>query len=469
VLQFKKIGVGGAIVVGLLICLPGATHSDNNDATSASNADVPDFVCPSAGTEIKSTPLGSIAPSNFEMPGLDELGDLARPVVRDPPPLESRKVSEFSLYKTGSSELQPRRFAFWGDSHIAAGPMMAQLAEIIRSNGVTVGTRFLAPTMGRTNVRLPVRAYCIGQSWTTDISYLASDAFLTGPALANRSTPAGSNSYLWLDLRNSDRQPMVNKIRIVYRPTALETVLTYSVDGGPEQHATLPNSGFNGRAPSEVLEIAGGAPISTIKLRVDTGFFALLGFILDYAVQPQIVLDVFGLPSSEVKGWANADPAYLAQSLHGVSYEAVVLEYGTNEGNDQHFDHDKYAAVLTAALTNLRKVFPNASCLLVGPPDRGVLVAKSRSRSSESDLLHFAKIHRDIGAVQAKIGAAFGCAFWDWQDLMGGPGGSYGWARNTPPFMGRDLTHLSSAGYKRTATALARSLGWDASTKPADH
>ena len=49
---------------------------------------------------------------------------------------------------------------------------------------------------------------------------------------------------------------------------------------------------------------------------------------------------------------------------------------------------------------------------------------------------------------------------------MGGPGGSYGWALNMPPLMGRDLTHLSRDGYKRTGDALAHSLGWGTSPYP---
>ena len=62
--------------------------------------------------------------------------------------------------------------------------------------------------------------------------------------------------------------------------------------------------------------------------------------------------------------------------------------------------------------------------------------------------------------MQSEVGARLGCAAWNWQSLMGGPGGSYGWANHNPPLVGSDLTHLTGAGYKRTGEALARSLGW---------
>jgi lysophospholipase L1-like esterase len=76
------------------------------------------------------------------------------------------------------------------------------------------------------------------------------------------------------------------------------------------------------------------------------------------------------------------------------------------------------------------------------------------------DYLKFSKIHAQIAAAQAEVGAHFGCLPWDWQAYMGGEGGSYGWAHHMPVLMGADLTHITMDGYKRSGTALAVSLGW---------
>jgi hypothetical protein len=271
-----------------------------------------------------------------------------------------------------------------------------------------------------------------------------------GPGLVDRVAQAGPDSYLWLDLRSGARQAAVRQIDIVYRaPEGGE--LAFSVNDGPDQRAVLPPGGA-----SRTLPVEGPAPIGTLKLRLSRGTLELEGFILDYVQAPLVTFDVFGLPSATASGWANADPAYLVQSLHGAAYDAVVLEYGTNEGADLAFDRNRYAAGLTAALTNMRRVFPRASCVLIGPPDRGVLLRRGEPR----DLLVFARIHQQIEAAQSAVGAQFDCAAWNWQDLMGGPGGSYGWAHDAPPLMGADLTHLTPAGYKRAGEALARSLGF---------
>ena len=215
----------------------------------------------------------------------------------------------------------------------------------------------------------------------------------------------------------------------------------------------------SGAPQSAFLTVGADAMISTIKMRVTRGQVVLQGFLLDYDKPPMVTFDVFGIPSSTARGWANADPAAIASALHGETYDAIGLEYGTNEGNDVKFDRDKYALGLTRALINLRQVFPHASCVLVGPPDRGILLER-HGRPQEPDLLKYARIHQQIAEVQARVGAQYNCVAWNWQDFMGGPGGNYGWAYHDPALMGRDLTHMTMDGYKRTGQALATSLGW---------
>jgi hypothetical protein len=107
----------------------------------------------------------------------------------------------------------------------------------------------------------------------------------------------------------------------------------------------------------------------------------------------------------------------------------------------------------------MRTVFPRASCVLVGPPDRGILVNR-HGPGTALDLLQYARIHEQIAQVQAQVGAQYNCVAWSWQGFMGGPGGNYGWAYNDPVLMGRDLTHMTMEGYRRTGQALATSLGW---------
>jgi len=370
-------------------------------------------------------------------------------VVRASPPVDLSALAGFDL--RGASEAHPRRIAVWGDSHVAAGAFMPTVVDRLQTRGLTVGTGFLPPSMGRANVRLRgLRAFCIGPGWSTELAYSSREPLRVGPALINRVADAGPDSYLWLDLRAADRQRTVRRLRMVSRAQE-GAALDVSVNDGPKQQAVLaPGAG------SRTLSLEADGGIATVRLRVSRGRIVLHGFMLDPLSPPSVIFDVFGTPSSTVRGWANLDPAYLTASLQGENYDAVVLEYGTNDGSDPRFDRSRYAAGLGAALETLRQVFPRASCLLVGPPDRGVLWRPGET----PDVLTWSRTLRDVAAIQSDVGARFGCASWDWQGLMGGAGGSYGWARNTPPLMGQDLTHMTNAGYRLTGEALARSLGF---------
>jgi hypothetical protein len=272
-----------------------------------------------------------------------------------------------------------------------------------------------------------------------------------GPALANRVAEASPHSYLWLDFRNEARQTDVQRVQLIYKAPVGASV-RYVVDDGTPHMSSLPAT-----STSQILSVSSRGSISTLKLNISKGKLILLGFVLDHSSEPDMTIDVFGLPSATVKGWANANPQSLVQSLHGVDYDGVVLEYGTNEGADPDFEPAKYSALLSKALGNLRQVFPKASCVLVGPPDRGVL---RQGKESSLPLLTYGNIHGHIEQIQREVGSRYGCVTWNWQALMGGSGGSYGWAHAHPSLMGRDLIHLSPDGYRLTARSLAYSLGW---------
>ncbi|RUL72228.1 hypothetical protein [Dyella choica] len=436
-----------ACCAGLLaLWLPHAAlaHGD----TSANQVD--DLVCPRATPAPKpptDKPAASVSLAGNQMPSDAELGPFARTIVRDEPTLDPHAIPGLAL-----SNGPLRRIAFWGDSHIAAGPFMPTLINALRGKGLSVGPRFLPPTMGRANVSLPgLRAYCIGSAWNTEIAYTSPTPLDIGPALVDREVEAGPEAYLWLDLRNASRQAEMQQVQMVY-DTPDGATIEYSIDDGGTHSLTLEST-----TGSELLTVRSDHPMATIKWRVARGKLVLHGFVLEPVKLPDVTFDVYGLPSATVKGWANANPKVIAQTLHGVSYDGVVLEYGTNEGADRDFDADKYAALLGKALTNMRQVFPSASCLLVGPPDRGVLRS---GKGNRLPLLAYSRVHRQIENVQRTVGSRFGCVEWSWQDLMGGQGGSYGWAHAKPSLMGRDLIHLSPDGYRRTGSALAKSLGW---------
>jgi lysophospholipase L1-like esterase len=416
-----------------------------------SHPEVGALQCPAARTA--ATPRKTPTPQG-RIPDAAELEeDPARPVVGRAPQLPAELVRRFAWPAAGGER---RRIGIWGDSHIAAGFITDELTKAGESRGFTVDTRVIPASAGRPGVRLPLRRVCKSDGWRFQPGYTAAAPAPLGVSLANLRS-SGTGDYLWFDLRHRAGRA-IRAMKIQYLPSRTRAVIGVRVDDGAEVRVELEPSRDRAVAPDSV-DVRATASISTLKLRVLQGEVVLQAFTLEHVEPPALTIDVFGIPSATIKAWANADIAYLTASLDAGRYDAIVLQFGTNEGAVSRFESPEYAATLISSLRSFRRVFPDAACLLVGPTDRGVLVPQER-RTRGTDLLRYSRIHQQIARIQSDVGAKFGCAMWDWQRYMGGPGSIYRWARETPPLAAPDLIHLTPSGYRRTAAALAQSLGW---------
>lgn len=441
--RWRRVNAGAALVATAILCARPARAQESLPVFE-SRPQAGALQCPS---QITSTTPRTSGPAD-RIPSADDLeaGAVELPATRGgaAPKLPADLVRGFHV----SAERDPRRVAFWGDSHVAAGYLTDELVKNLEAGGYAVETRVIPASVGRAGIRLPLKKTCKGGEWKLQPSYISQTTMQVGPSMANlRSGKTGD--YLWLDFRYRPDQ-QVRRVQIHALPASARSAIGVRVDDGPEVRVEVKNS---------VIELRASSSISTLKLRVLQGEFVLQHFTLDYVRKASIILDVFGLPSATVKGWANADVAYLKKQIAPDAYDAIVLEYGTNEGAVDRFNPPGYAAMLGASLRNMRQVLPHASCVLMGPTDRGMRMPAARS-SGRIDLMYYSRVHQQITRIQGEVGAGFGCAVWDWQRFMGGPGSMFLWARDTPPLAAGDLIHLTPAGYRRTAAALAESFGW---------
>lgn len=420
---------------------------------------IPDLICPAVGGR---SPARRPSSADEEVVpfDLDALGDTLEP----PPDADPQLAEQFRPGVAGVRGPGIRRLAIWGDSHIASGVFGDELRRILGLGGIDTGNAFIPPFMTRRGVRIPVRAFCVGSAWSLSMAYVSRVEVNAGPALAEMRVDGNPDgAYLWLDLRDAEREPEALRLRMLYRPMAGEAEIAVSVNEGPEESYFLEAaSDYDDPAPKEIY-FEDGDLLSTVKIRVVAGQVALQGFFVDKITEPSLTVDVFGIPGATANGWAVANPAHLSAAFYERGYDAVVLEFGTNEAAGD-FDPVRYTQMLDRALTNMRKVFPDAACLLVGAPDRGTIVRRKRGSRGGSpsvdQLLRYSRIHARINEIQAEVGATFGCSAWDWQQAMGGAGSAYRWSRMSPPLMSGDLIHLTAPGYRRSAGALARHLGW---------
>jgi lysophospholipase L1-like esterase len=122
----------------------------------------------------------------------------------------------------------------------------------------------------------------------------------------------------------------------------------------------------------------------------------------------------------------------------------IVLSYGTNEAGDRNWTEEGYAAMFQRIIERCRRLAPNASILVVGPPDRAL-------RAGRRAWKPFAGVDR-IVAAQRSVCRQMHCAYWDQRSRMGGLGSmrdwaSIGWAQP-------DHTHFTGEGYTELASAL---------------
>jgi len=380
-------------------------------------------------------------------------------------PPEYEELAKFSIHDDTSSQhiflgepsradpSKPFSIGIWGDSHAAFGYFSEGIIREFGLTQVEVQPTFIPPTMDRSGVRLPIRKFCQSTGWTYEYAYTSSHIsaqFAKGLANLKSETPL---SYLWVDFRWHNKNPNLHALNVLYIPpvSGENTLVGISTDEGAEKIIKLDPEG-NG-----IIAIHTEQPISIIKLRLIVGSLVLQGFVPEYVEKPKMYLDTFGVPGAKVRGWKSVSAEYLKKTSSDIIYDLVILEYGTNEGNDKNLDPEKYVAELRASLKNMRQVYPDSLCVLIGPTDRGILVKNSSRRktsntsSSLNELLHYAQVHKKLGTIQSAVSKEFSCNYWSWQEAMGGRGSAYMWLHHSPALMSKDLIHLSIPGYQLSA------------------
>ena len=451
----------------------------------AAQAGVSDLVCRPKPLPSPAPPTAPATDDPLVQPDLEEVEAARLEVATDEPEgLRPPDGQGADFFRRAIDERQGLRIALWGDSHMAAAFFSQELITLSGLRPEQVQSAVIPATMNRPGVRLPARKTCVSAGWSYDAAYRGKEAAdAPGPAMVSLVSQEPGALLQW-DVRSADAVAVNKKLRLMFHQTAQPIVVALSVDQGDEMVISL--SAEQGPA---VLELRSDQPLSTLALRLISGSLRVHGLGLDALPTTRLQFDVFAFPGATVRSWQQTDLAYLAQWFPNNPYQVVALAFGTNEGNQKNFDASAYEDGLVQAVKNLKTVFPQAQCLLIGPGDRGVLVRKSSLRQAkkknkakakaknkkskatarpspaakrppDSVLLQYARVHQKINDIQMRIGEQWGCSSWSMQHAMGGQASSYGWAAKNPPLMARDLIHFTPAGYRSLAQVFAQDFGW---------
>jgi lysophospholipase L1-like esterase len=252
---------------------------------------------------------------------------------------------------------------------------------------------------------------------------------------ALRTEVAGG--FVWLDFRFPEPSTRVKWADIHFSKEHADRslLLGITVDDGAETTVNLGSSNSHG------LRVESDRPYATLRVRVIAGQISIDGIAPMYEGTVQTILDVYSIPGATAKGWRVVDTAYLRQEDPlDMGYDVVILQSGTNESLDPDFKVALYEAQLNASVMRLKKAYPRARCILIGPPDSQRAAATVRL----------------INDSQQRLASAHSCSHWNWQKAMGGPGAASRW--QAKGWMQADLLHLTPPGYEQSARSLASSV-----------
>lgn len=158
----------------------------------------------------------------------------------------------------------------------------------------------------------------------------------------------------------------------------------------------------------------------------------------DPKTRPGVVLDTLAINGARY-GTALAWDAEAWQSeVARRKPSLVIFEYGTNEAGDANPAYNKVGKQVGELLARVRKVAPDADCVVVSPTDRG---------DAEEEV---AKMRQSL-MTAAK---AANCYWFDAWKILGGQGAFKRLAAEAEPRVQKDEVHLTIKGYRELAQTL---------------
>ena len=349
------------------------------------------------------------------------------------------------------------RVVQFGDSHTAAdfqtGPLRRSLQRRFGDGGrgfVSVGKPW------KYYVQEGVQGSGM-TGWSPERGHFAHGKFvgdgrygLVGVSIA--ASQHGARAY-------SDLVASTSHIELAYLEAPRGGSFDVLVDGARVQR--LRTAGDEAKSAYVGLDVTEG-PHHVELDAVGDGAVRVFGMTLDRS-KVGLTLDALG-----VNGARAGDLLLLREDHFGAELKhrdpaLVMLAYGTNESTDD-VPLDVYEKQLVDVLGRVARAAPAAACLLLGPPDRAerhhVVVPGATAGGASSVQTVWTTVPRllDIVAMERRVAAAAGCAYYSQLDAMGGPGSMAGWALEAPPRAMLDRTHLSRQGYAELGDALASDL-----------
>ncbi|HZL26777.1 MAG TPA: GDSL-type esterase/lipase family protein, partial [Acidobacteriaceae bacterium] len=164
-----------------------------------------------------------------------------------------------------------------------------------------------------------------------------------------------------------------------------------------------------------------------------------------------VVYDSLGLNGASTTVLSNGfNAAAWTEELRHEKPTLVIINYGTNESGFGSYVDKYYEPSLRTAIKRIKAALPGVPILVMSPMDRGL-------RTGVDEIQTYDTIPR-IVAIERRVAAEQGCAFFDTFDAMGGDGTMARWYTGHPRLVAGDLIHPTPQGAAMVAQLLVRDL-----------
>ena len=331
--------------------------------------------------------------------------------------------------------LEPVRIMHFGDSHTAADVLTADIRRHFQGDFGDGGAGWIVPKNPMSTRRLGVTSGATS-GWSIEgIGGRIAPHRIYGPAGIALST-SQPNERAWVEASGNHfelyyvRQPGGGRIDVlVDGRSVLDAPLSLSSPMPGASHLFFDTPAANGRHRVEIRTMSEGQ-------------VSILGIVSEH-IAPGVVYDVLGVNGARASRILSWNQPALAAVLTDRKPDLIVLEYGTNEVVDNGWTVASYQRFLAGIMRRLQSAAPQASLIVLGPPDRSDLPVA---------------VNRMPLLIEAQRRAAFqaGAAFWSSYDVMGGAGTMNTWVAQG---LGQsDHVHLTRSGYNRIADIFYQDL-----------
>ena len=338
-----------------------------------------------------------------------------------------------SLVRSGR-RIEPVRVMHFGDSHVAADVLTAEIRENLQNQFGDGGPGYLVPTNPMATRRRGVSSGATAGWQIEGIGGRMEADNIYGLAGINLFTNR-PNERIWVET-------LANHFEVYYVREPGAGTIDITLDG-----VTVLDKPMSLAARGTATEYFAFDSPADANHRVEIhtlrpGKTRILGIVAE-RVAPGVSYDVLGINGARVSRILTWNGSAFAAELSQRKPDLIILAYGTNEIADADWTPSSYRRLLKSVIQRLKSAAPQASILLYAPPDRGDLPLAAARMSSMIE-------------TQRSVAAESGVAFWSAFDAMGGSGSMNAW-------LGRgwaqaDRVHLTRPGYDLIAAAFVKDL-----------